>query len=153
MRRALVFAIYVLLLWGTASAKFIVEKNSLKVTSPDSLKDVYECAIGNFGVPQYGGTMVGILVYPKSNAKACRNFDEFNISFKSKAGGFPTFLLVDRGGQFLSLKFCSLSLYHVACKRSNRFHFIYSDTSLSLQIINTTGCVYIKKTLQVCTVI
>lgn len=75
-----------------------MEKNSLKVTSPDSLKDVYECAIGNFGVPQYGGTMVGIVTYPKANRKACKSFDEFDISFKTKPGGLPIFLLVDRGG-------------------------------------------------------
>lgn len=102
MGRTITFAVFVLLLWGTADAKFIVEKNSLKVTSPDSLKDVYECAIGNFGVPQYGGTMVGLVMFPKANTKACKSFDEFDISFKSKAGGFPTFLLVDRGGRFLT---------------------------------------------------
>jgi len=76
-----------------------VEKNSLKVTSPDSLKGVYESAIGNFGIPQYGGTMVGIVVYPKSDRKACKAFDEFGISFRSKPGAFPTFVLVDRGGE------------------------------------------------------
>ncbi len=37
--------------------RFVVEKNSLRVTSPNSLKGVYECAIGNFGVPQYVRTM------------------------------------------------------------------------------------------------
>lgn len=79
-------------------ARFVVEKNSLKVTSPESLKRDYECAIGNFGIPQYGGTLVGIVVYPKSNTKACKGFDDFDISFKSKPGGFPTFLLIDRGG-------------------------------------------------------
>lgn len=81
-----------------------MEKNSLKVTSPDSLKDVYECAIGNFGVPQYGGTMIGTVVYPKSNQKACKSFDEFDISFKSRPGGLPTFLLADRGDCFFTAK-------------------------------------------------
>lgn len=75
-----------------------MEKNSLKVTSPESIKGVYECAIGNFGVPQYGGTLVGTVVYPKANQGACKSFDDFDISFKSKPGGLPTFLLVDRGG-------------------------------------------------------
>ncbi|RWW03597.1 hypothetical protein GW17_00033236 [Ensete ventricosum] len=86
------------LLWGSCWGRFVVEKNSLKVTSPESLKGIYECAIGNFGVPQYGGTMVGIVAYPKDNQKACKGFRDFDISFKSKPGGFPTFLLVDRGG-------------------------------------------------------
>lgn len=81
-----------------------MEKNSLRVTSPESLKDVYECAIGNFGVPQYGGTMVGTVVYPKANQKACKGFEDVEISFKSKPGGLPTFLLADRGDCFFTLK-------------------------------------------------
>jgi len=79
--------------------RFVVEKNSLRVTSPDSVKGNYECALGNFGIPQYGGTMVGVVAYPKANRKACKSFDDFDISFKSKPGGFPTVLLVDRGGE------------------------------------------------------
>ncbi|MQM09101.1 hypothetical protein Taro_041965 [Colocasia esculenta] len=104
MRIILGFAIWVSFLWGSGVARFVVEKNSLKVTSPDSLKDVYECAIGNFGVPQYGGTMVGVVLYPQSNKKACKSFQDFDISFKSKPGGFPTFLLVDRGDCYFTAK-------------------------------------------------
>lgn len=81
-----------------------MEKNSLRVTSPETLKDVYECAIGNFGVPQYGGTMAGIVNFPKANRKACKGFDGFDISFKSKAGGLPTFLLVERGDCYFASK-------------------------------------------------
>ncbi|KAJ8461096.1 hypothetical protein OPV22_034022 [Ensete ventricosum] len=92
------------LLWGSCWGKFVVEKNSLKVTSPDSLKGIHECAIGNFGVPQYGGTMVGIVAYPKANRKGCQSFDNFDISYKSKPGGFPTFLLVDRGDCYFTAK-------------------------------------------------
>ena len=87
------------LLLGCCQGRFVVEKNSLKVTAPDDLKGTYECAIGNFGVPQYGGTMVGIVAYPKANRKACKSFDDFDISYKAKPGAFPTFLLVDRGGE------------------------------------------------------
>ena len=83
---------------GEAAGRFVVEKNSLRVTSPAGLRGVYECAIGNFGMPQYGGTMHGVVVYPKANKKACRSFDDFDLSFKPKPGGLPIFLLVDRGG-------------------------------------------------------
>lgn len=86
------------LFYGSCLARFVVEKNSLKVTSPASLRNVYECAIGNFGVPKYGGTMSGIVVYPKTNQVACKDFDS---SFKSRPGGMPTFLLVDRGGKYI----------------------------------------------------
>ena len=94
--RLLVWAAFLL---GCCHGRFGVEKNSLKVTAPDDLKGTYECAIANFGVPQYGGTMVGFVAYPKANRKACKSFDDFDISYKAKPGAFPTFLLVDRGGE------------------------------------------------------
>ncbi|CAL5442627.1 unnamed protein product [Camellia sinensis] len=86
------------LLCGSYLGRFVVERNSLKVTSLDSLKGVYESAIGNFGVPQYGGTMVGIVVYAKANQKACKSFSDVHLSFKPKPGGLPIFLIADRLG-------------------------------------------------------
>lgn len=95
-------AVVALALADAAAGRFVVEKNSIQVTSPDELKGKYECAIGNFGVPQYGGTLHGWVQYPKSNRKACQSFDQFDISFKPKqAGGRPNFVLVDRGGDLL----------------------------------------------------
>ncbi|KAH8484710.1 hypothetical protein H0E87_026459 [Populus deltoides] len=105
MREKLGFLVCVwFLLCGFCFGRFVVEKNSLKLTSPESLKGVYECAIGNFGVPQYGGTLVGTVVYPKANQKACKGFDDVGISFKSRPGGLPTFVLADRGDCYLTLK-------------------------------------------------
>ncbi|XP_050234981.1 vacuolar-sorting receptor 1-like [Mercurialis annua] len=105
MREKLGFSVIILFwLCGSCLGRFVVEKNSLRVTSPDSVKGVHECAIGNFGVPQYGGTLVGTVVYPKANQKACKGFDELDISFKSRPGGLPTFLLVDRGDCYFTLK-------------------------------------------------
>ncbi|XP_043713336.1 vacuolar-sorting receptor 3-like [Telopea speciosissima] len=98
----------VLLFWysliSPATARFVVEKNSLTVISPDSIKGTHDSAIGNFGIPQYGGSMAGTVVYPKQNVKGCKDFDELGISFKAKPGVFPTFLLVDRGDCFFALK-------------------------------------------------
>ncbi|OMO53874.1 hypothetical protein CCACVL1_28271 [Corchorus capsularis] len=105
MREKFGFLLCVLiLLWGTCLGKFIVEKNSLKLTSPESIKGVYDCAIGSFGVPQYARILIGTVIYPKANQRSCRNFDDYGISFKSKPGELPTILLVDRGDCFLSLK-------------------------------------------------
>ncbi|EOA23646.1 hypothetical protein CARUB_v10016844mg [Capsella rubella] len=98
------FTLSFLLILNLALGRFVVEKNNLKVTSPESIKGVYECAIGNFGVPQYGGTLVGTVVYPKSNQKACKSYNDFDISFKSKPGRLPTFVLIDRGDCFFTLK-------------------------------------------------
>ncbi|XP_062215673.1 vacuolar-sorting receptor 1-like [Phragmites australis] len=90
---------------NTAMGRFVVEKNSIQVTSPEELKGKYECAIGNFGVPQYGGTLHGWVEYPRSNRKACQSFDQFDISFKPKqAGGRPNFVLIDRGDCFFTIK-------------------------------------------------
>ncbi|KAK6945989.1 PA domain [Dillenia turbinata] len=85
-----------------AHGRFIVEKNSLRVTSPDSIRGTHDSAIGNFGIPQYGGSLAGNVVYPKDNRKGCKEFD--GTPFKSKPGSLPTFVLVDRGDCFFALK-------------------------------------------------
>jgi len=85
-------------LCGSCMGRFVVEKNNLKITSPKSLRGIYECAIGNFGVPKYGGTMIGTVVYPKLNKNGCTKFNDADTSLNSKPGSFPTFVLVDRGG-------------------------------------------------------
>jgi hypothetical protein len=78
-------------------AQFVVEKNSLRVTSPDSVKETYDSAIGNLGIPQYGGRMAGNVVFPKDNQKGCKEFADSGISFKSKPCALPTIVLLDRG--------------------------------------------------------
>ncbi|XP_019184324.1 PREDICTED: vacuolar-sorting receptor 1-like [Ipomoea nil] len=92
------------LVWGSCFGRFVVEKNSLRVTSPAAIKGVYECAIGNFGVPQYGGNMIGVVMYPNANQKACRSFDDVDASLKSKPGHMPVFVLVDRGECYFTVK-------------------------------------------------
>ncbi|KAK2974482.1 hypothetical protein RJ640_018647 [Escallonia rubra] len=74
--------------------RFVVEKNSLTVMSPESIKGTHDSAIGNFGIPQYGGSMAGTVEYPKENRKGCKSFDESGISFKPKSGALPIFVLV-----------------------------------------------------------
>ena len=86
-----------LLLLGPISARFVVEKNSLMVTSPSELRGKHDSAIGNFGIPQYGGSMAGTVVYPKKNANGCDEFDG-GVSFRAKPGALPNFVLIDRGG-------------------------------------------------------
>ncbi|KAG8091486.1 hypothetical protein GUJ93_ZPchr0012g19527 [Zizania palustris] len=84
-------------------ARFVVEKNSLMVTSPTSLRGRHDSAIGNFGVPQYGGSMAGTVVYPKDNADACDTFDG-ERRFRAKPGALPNFLLIDRGNCLFAKK-------------------------------------------------
>nr|CAN79862.1 hypothetical protein VITISV_021998 [Vitis vinifera] len=98
------FVVVCLVVVPPAVAKFVVEKNSLTVVSPESIKGTHDSAIGNFGIPQYGGSMAGTVVYPKENTKGCKGFDEYGISFKSKIGALPTFVVVDRGDCFFALK-------------------------------------------------
>jgi hypothetical protein len=97
-----------LLALAAADARFVVEKNSLMVTSPTALRGRRDSAIGNFGIPQYGGSMAGAVVYPKSNKDACK---EFETSFKShKSGERPNFVLIDRGGDRPSPRLCFFAL-------------------------------------------
>ncbi|KAG6408998.1 hypothetical protein SASPL_132026 [Salvia splendens] len=103
--KAAILLPFLLLIWAeSAMGRFLVEKNSLKVLSPESIKGNYDSAIGNFGIPQYGGSMAGTVVYPKDNRKGCQKFEDSGISFKSKPGALPTFVLVDRGDCFFALK-------------------------------------------------
>ncbi|KAI3497385.1 hypothetical protein L1887_39955 [Cichorium endivia] len=88
----------------SAMGRFVVEKNSLTVSSPENIKGNHDSAIGNFGIPQYGGSMAGTVSYPKENRKGCREFNDFGISFKAKPGTLPTFVLLDRGDCFFALK-------------------------------------------------
>lgn len=92
-----------------SASRFVVEKNSLMVTSPEKIKGSHDSAIGNFGIPQYGGSMAGTVVYPKENQKGCKGFDDFQISFKAKPGALPNFVLVDRGGIFFNFIFILFS--------------------------------------------
>ncbi|VAI03790.1 unnamed protein product [Triticum turgidum subsp. durum] len=48
--------------------------------------------------------MVGVVAYPKANRKACKGFDDFDVSFKTRPGALPTFLLVDRGDCYFTKK-------------------------------------------------
>ena len=86
-----------------ASARFIVEKNSVKVLSPRSLRGHHEAAIANYGVPEYGGTLTGVVLYledPKL-ATVCGPLGDKKLRSPS---GRPVVLLVDRGGCYFALK-------------------------------------------------
>ncbi|KAH7276314.1 hypothetical protein KP509_39G002400 [Ceratopteris richardii] len=85
------------------SARFVVEKNSLTVISPDYLRGSFDSAIGNFGIPQYGGTLAGTVSYSKDNEKACKEFNSSDL-FRSRPGGMPTFVMVMRGDCYFALK-------------------------------------------------
>ncbi|KAI3437472.1 uncharacterized protein J3R85_005229 [Psidium guajava] len=91
-------------LCGSCLGRFVVEKNSLKVSTPETLKGSYESAIGNFGVPQYGGSMPGTVFYPKDNRDACGSFENFNASFNPATRQLPIVLLADRGVCYFTLK-------------------------------------------------
>ncbi|CAM6042520.1 unnamed protein product [Sphagnum compactum] len=92
--------------WPSAVyGSFVVEESSLTVTSPQSLKGTYQSAIGNFGVPQYGGTLAGSVRYSKDKPKACDPFvDPSSFKPSSSQGGRPVIALVDRGDCYFAKK-------------------------------------------------
>ncbi|KAK4748073.1 hypothetical protein SAY87_014659 [Trapa incisa] len=95
----------ILLLMAVSSSvygHFIVEKSSFKILSPISLRANHDAAIGNFGVPDYGGILLGSLVYSEKQPSGCDPFDG-DKPFKSKSSR-PNILLVDRGGCYFAQK-------------------------------------------------
>ncbi|KAM3694179.1 hypothetical protein ACJW31_07G040600 [Castanea mollissima] len=100
---ALVFVLAVLQ-YHQVGARFVVEKNSITVLSPSNLRhQKHDGAIGNFGVPEYGGFMVGTVVYPEKGSSGCEAF-EGDKPFKSSNSPRPTVLLVDRGACYFAKK-------------------------------------------------
>ncbi|RWW03755.1 hypothetical protein GW17_00033061 [Ensete ventricosum] len=80
---------------GSVSGRFVVEKNGVRVIRPEHIRGRHDAAIANFGVPHYGGTLLGVVMYPDKNTTACDAFDGTPFKFRSKR---PVILLVDRGG-------------------------------------------------------
>ncbi|XP_058197286.1 vacuolar-sorting receptor 6-like isoform X1 [Rhododendron vialii] len=87
---------------SSVHARFVVEKNSIRVIHPESLRSQHDGAIANFGVPNYGGSMVGSVVYPDKGELGCTAF-RGDQPFKSKPR-MPTILLLDRGDCYFALK-------------------------------------------------
>ncbi|MED6143341.1 Vacuolar-sorting receptor 6, variant 2 [Stylosanthes scabra] len=84
--------------------RFVVEKSSITVLSPHTMKSKHDGAIGNFGVPNYGGFIVGSVHYPdnKDSSHGCKPFDG-DKPFKLHSYR-PTILLLDRGECYFALK-------------------------------------------------
>ncbi|KAG2607796.1 hypothetical protein PVAP13_4NG273100 [Panicum virgatum] len=80
--------------------RFVVEKSSVRVLAPEHIRGHHDAAIGNFGVPDYGGTLTGVVIYPDKKATGCAEFD---TKFKSKSRR-PVILLLDRGECYFALK-------------------------------------------------
>lgn len=72
-----------------------MEKNSISVLAPFDMRSKHDGAIGNFGVPDYGGSMVGSVIYPQKGSFGCEPFVG-DKPFKSRST--PNVLLLDRGG-------------------------------------------------------
>ncbi|KAL1537531.1 Vacuolar-sorting receptor 6 [Salvia divinorum] len=97
-----VFAISLVLLSIAVESRFVVEKSSISVVSPSDRRSKHDAAIANFGVPDYGGSLTGTLVYPDKGQVGCSAFDG-DRPFKPKSSR-PTILLLDRGECFFALK-------------------------------------------------
>ncbi|KAF4391412.1 hypothetical protein F8388_008023 [Cannabis sativa] len=82
--------------------RFVVETENIKVLSPVNMRSKHDGAIGNFGVPDYGGYIVGSVVYPPKGSFGCDPF-EGDKPFKSRSPR-PSVVLLDRGGCFFALK-------------------------------------------------
>ncbi|CAI5929857.1 unnamed protein product [Closterium sp. NIES-64] len=88
---------------AVARASFIVQTHSIQITEPKSIRGTYDSAIANFGVPQYGGTLTGVIVYLQNNKAGCTKLSK-SEAFKKGVGQRPTILMVDRGDCYFSQK-------------------------------------------------
>ncbi|VVB02137.1 unnamed protein product [Arabis nemorensis] len=79
------------------SSRFFVEKSSVTVLNSWSMGAKHDAAIADFGLPNYGGFMIGSVVY------AGQGCDSFNKTLKHKSP-YPTILLIDRGVCSFALK-------------------------------------------------
>lgn len=98
----LFLALFSMAMVGSVHCRFVVEKGSVKLLSPYDLRVKADGAIANFGVPDYGGSLVGSVVYPDKGTDGCAAFDG-DKPFKSKFPR-PTILLLDRGECYFALK-------------------------------------------------
>ncbi|XP_010260770.1 PREDICTED: vacuolar-sorting receptor 7 [Nelumbo nucifera] len=101
-REFLVLLLLLTVLDSSVYARFVVEKNSITVLSPERLRSKHDGSIGNFGVPDYGGTMMGSVLYPDKGTNGCNSF-EGDKPFKPRSS-HPTIVLLDRGDCYFALK-------------------------------------------------
>jgi hypothetical protein len=126
------FVLFYFLTYVHVQGRFVVEKNSITVLSPQKIRGKKDGAIGNFGLPNYGGYIVGSLVYPQKGSNGCDVF-EGDKPFKFRSYR-PTIVLLDRGGIcffsscFFSQPLSSLTffVYHVQIYDSLMFFFFNS---------------------------
>eukprot|EP00243_Klebsormidium_subtile_P000648 TRINITY_DN110_c0_g1_i1.p1 TRINITY_DN110_c0_g1~~TRINITY_DN110_c0_g1_i1.p1 ORF type:complete len:634 (-),score=210.48 TRINITY_DN110_c0_g1_i1:256-2157(-) len=98
-------AVLLLGLWASlCSARFIVETHSIRVTAPTELKGTFDSSIANFGTPNYGGSLSGVVVFPSVDQDACTGFADGGYNFKTQAGQLPKIVLVDRGSCYFTKK-------------------------------------------------
>lgn len=100
--RAFLFALC-LMAWNfhQASARFVVESHSLMINSPEKIRGEYLSAIANFGIPQYGGSLQGVVIYPRS-PDMCKKYTYSDL--KAGPGELPHIILVDRGSCYFTDK-------------------------------------------------
>ncbi|CAI6010742.1 unnamed protein product [Closterium sp. NIES-65] len=72
------------------------------INSPDKIRGEYLSAIANFGIPQYGGSLQGSVVYPAKSNDMCKPYKGNDLA--TKAGGMPNIVIVDRGGCYFTDK-------------------------------------------------
>lgn len=88
------FAVFVAALVFAEAQQFQVETQGLVITEPGGIAGHYESALGDFGLPLYGGSLLGNIKYPKDNSEGCESFPEGLFV----GNGVPIIALLDRGG-------------------------------------------------------
>lgn len=77
------------------AGEWVVETHSLIVRAPAAIAGVEDAAIGDFGVPLYGASMLGEVASSTDNSLAC---EPFSKPVSQPENGLPPVLLAERGG-------------------------------------------------------
>lgn len=91
-----VLALFALSVSTAVGAGFRVETHVLEVKEPASVSGAFDAALGDFGLPLYGGSLGGSLVYPSVGREACAPL----APLPRAPAGLATVALVDRGDCF-----------------------------------------------------
>jgi len=80
------------------AADFNVQTGSLRITSPEAIRQTADSAIGDFGVPLYGATLVGEVVVPPTGEE--RGCAPLSKQLVATSPNMPVIALLTRGDCF-----------------------------------------------------
>eukprot|EP00213_Chloropicon_mariensis_P006548 CAMPEP_0197471192 /NCGR_PEP_ID=MMETSP1309-20131121/2084_1 /TAXON_ID=464262 /ORGANISM="Genus nov. species nov., Strain RCC998" /LENGTH=698 /DNA_ID=CAMNT_0043008705 /DNA_START=311 /DNA_END=2407 /DNA_ORIENTATION=+ len=104
-RTLLCLALFGLLCHTVVSAgnKFNVQTHAIYLKEPSDIAGEYEGAIGDFGIPLYGGSLSGRVVFPDENRNGCKEYRQGTFT-RDYGSDEVIIALVERGDCYFAEK-------------------------------------------------